>query len=142
MKGGIKTTIMVLALVGALLFAYVTFFSSPEDQAIPEGDALAQSQVGEDVINLLAQLKALQLDSSLFGSKSFMTLVDYTQTIKTEPIGRNNPFAPIGKDGLFIPTIALDTLATSTKPQNTATTSSSGTSTGSVPVKSTTTVKP
>jgi hypothetical protein len=44
------------------------------------------------------------LNDSIFNSPQFASLRDETTQVNQEPVGRNNPFAPIGHDNGFVPT--------------------------------------
>jgi hypothetical protein len=44
----------------------------------------------------LLQLKSLTLSDALLADAAFVTLQDFTVELAPEPIGRRNPFAPIG----------------------------------------------
>ena len=56
------------------------------------------SLIGEDLIGLLNTLKSITLDDSFFQDPAFRSLEDFSQELAPEPVGRSNPFAPIGRD--------------------------------------------
>lgn len=49
----------------------------------------------ERIFNLLDQLKTIKLDTGFFENKFFNSLVDFSVELTPEPVGRDNPFAPI-----------------------------------------------
>lgn len=52
---------------------------------------------GEDqqIVATLLTLRAVTLSSAIFSDPAFMSLKDFTQAIRPEPVGRENPFAPL-----------------------------------------------
>lgn len=52
--------------------------------------------VGQDLLAALALLKTIQLDTSVFADPIFKSLSDWGKTIPPQPVGRRNPFAPLG----------------------------------------------
>lgn len=62
---------------------------------------------GQDVVDTLRQLEAVRLDGAVFSNPSFAALKDFSTQIIPEPVGRPNPFAPLGA--------APDVSASSTK---------------------------
>lgn len=99
--------IMVLGLLAALGFAYMTFFNNPEEGDLEFGfegeEGVIETDAGTEIIMLLESLKQIRLDDSLFTSPAFVALRDYNREIDRINIGRNNPFAEIGRDTLFVP---------------------------------------
>jgi len=51
-----------------------------------------------EILSLLLDLRAIDLDSSIFESEAFKSLKDFGVTLAKEPVSRVNPFAPIGND--------------------------------------------
>ena len=56
---------------------------------------------GRDIVNLLNELQTLNLEAGFLSDPAFKQLVDYRQSIFPEPVGRNNPFSPVGSDGAY-----------------------------------------
>jgi hypothetical protein len=97
MSSLIKNIIIVLVLAGLSFFGYkyLTRTATPED-AIVKQDSTNMSKMGAEVLVALNQLKTLKLDESVFKDKTFISLKDFSKPLGTEPIGRINPFYPIG----------------------------------------------
>jgi len=99
-----KNTIIVGAIVILVVLAigYFTFFRepSPENQAITTtSGVLGGAPVGQELVIELNRLKALRnLDTTIFADPSFLSLKDFTQPVPPLPVGRVNPFAPVGSD--------------------------------------------
>ena len=50
---------------------------------------------GEEILTILEGLKSVKMDVDFFENKVFKSLSDFSVKINPEPVGRNNPFAPI-----------------------------------------------
>ena len=73
-------------------------------QSAPEAPLLATSaptgsptQDGADqqLVSTLLALRAVTLNGSIFSDPAFLSLQDFSTTITPEPVGRDNPFAPL-----------------------------------------------
>lgn len=106
MKALIQKIIISLVAVGVLYFAYNMFFgSSNNDDVLISGTNnlsarnLAEVQVlGKQITQALVQIESLSLDRSIFENSIFNSLIDRGESIAPEPIGRSNPFAPLGEN--------------------------------------------
>lgn len=58
--------------------------------------ASADAVVGQDLLAALALLKTIRLDTSVFADPIFKSLSDWGKAIPPQPVGRRNPFAPLG----------------------------------------------
>ena len=52
-------------------------------------------QIERELLNELLQLREIRLDDNIFTNDTFVSLVDFSRPIQAQPIGRDNPFAPI-----------------------------------------------
>lgn len=59
------------------------------------------NQKGREILTLLADLKKITLDESVFSDPVFRSLKDISVELIPEPKGRPNPFAPLGKDAIL-----------------------------------------
>lgn len=86
----------VIAIVAVLVIAFIgyTIFFAPKDEAALTEETVAASG-DQDLIALLLELKAIELDETIFTNAAFMSLEDFSQELVTEPVGRVNPFAPL-----------------------------------------------
>jgi hypothetical protein len=87
--------VLVLAGVGFFGYNYLTRTSVPSDVLIQQ-DSVDTSKMGAEVLIALNQLKTLKLDSSIFKDRTFVSLYDFSKPLNPEPVGRINPFSPIG----------------------------------------------
>lgn len=88
--------ILILVLAGGY-YVYSTFFSTPATTAPvsygSEGSGAAQLE--QELLSELLQLQRIQLDASVFSDPAIQALVDLSQGIEPQKIGRQNPFAPL-----------------------------------------------
>lgn len=88
--GLIGTAFVVFAL-------YFFFFKSAEVaiQIDEYGNPVQAQVVGQDLIDLLAELQSVNLDASIFNSPLFINLNDFAIQLRDEPRGRKDPFEPL-----------------------------------------------
>lgn len=97
MSSNLKIIIIVLVVAGIAFFGYNYFGkTSTSTDVLVRESALDSSKIGAEVLVALNQLKTLKLDADVFKDKTFMSLVDYSKPLNAEPVGRVNPFSPIG----------------------------------------------
>jgi uncharacterized protein YpmS len=90
--------ILIIIIVIALLIYFYTMGNPTENSSLVQtntaGSQDAQN-VGSRVLVLLNQINSLKIDSAIFTSATYKSLVDYSIVIPEQPVGRQNPFAPI-----------------------------------------------
>jgi hypothetical protein len=94
-----KGIIMAVAVITIAVLAYTVFFrnSSENNLDIALGDIITpEVEINNDLIGLLLELRVLTLDQSLFDDERFKSLSDFSVTLQPQPIGRRNPFLPLG----------------------------------------------
>ena len=101
-----KKVLMLIAGFAIVAIALIIFgrpLTSPAAPASPAAPYLsvapaasADAAVGQDLLAALALLRTIQLDTSIFSDPIFESLSDWGKTIPPQPIGRRNPFAPLG----------------------------------------------
>ncbi len=90
----------VIALVALALFFY--YKGNPSDGSLSSVNTIttpesSEAKIASDkILILLNQISQLQIKDSIFKSAVFNSLVDYSITIPEQPVGRANPFAPVG----------------------------------------------
>ena len=97
-----KNVIIVIILIIVSAYAYRTFFGvdgidSALLSSIKSSDV--SESTGQDLLKLLSTLHNIQLNDTIFSDPVFRGLEDLSQELVPEPVGRNNPFAPIGSSG-------------------------------------------
>ncbi|MEK7606351.1 MAG: hypothetical protein AAB458_02040 [Patescibacteria group bacterium] len=90
--------LLILAGIVAVGFVGYALFSGNE---LPEGLTSESvydipAEEGGDLLAILEELRTINLDTSILQDTTFLTLEDFSVTLTAEPVGRPNPFAPIG----------------------------------------------
>ena len=95
-----KSTISIIILVVVVIIAGGAYFYFYGDN-LPSGGSLLSpasnnaDTIGAEALALLNKVKSLNIDADFFKSATYATLVDRTQEISSQPVGRANPFAPV-----------------------------------------------
>ena len=92
-----KLVVAVLALLVAGGAWYVLGGSGggQEEVLVTENFATPASQADKDLVTTLLQLRSVTLDGTIFSDPVFKSLKDFGSEIVPEPVGRENPFAPL-----------------------------------------------
>lgn len=106
-----------MVLIAAYIF-YSYFFSSESNQ-----DELLVSSaqrdpaviVGNEIIAALNQIESLRLSRDIFEDPVYRSLIDRSEPIPEEPVGKTNPFAPIGASSISNRPQITNTTATTTR---------------------------
>lgn len=98
-----KNILFGVAILGVCFFAYQYWAGAEvsESQLVSVG-SIDSVDVGGETLKLLSELRTLVLDEDIFVDKVFQSLEDFSMELQSQPIGRNNPFAPVGTDGEYI----------------------------------------
>jgi hypothetical protein len=96
---------LLLILLGLVILGVAWYFFSGssdtpdllETTAGPAG--LSANPQEADLVQTLLALRAVSLSGTIFSDPAFMSLRDFGTQIIPEPIGRPNPFAPLGVSG-------------------------------------------
>lgn len=93
------------ALAAAVLVAGVYFLFLRNDEAAgpvlstdsSEGVAMtASAQADRELLQLLQELSSINLEGSIFNDPLFRSLENFRVEPTPQPVGRDNPFAPVG----------------------------------------------
>jgi hypothetical protein len=109
MKKIIRNIIILAVVIVLGVWGYSAFFK--KDTGVPASGLVTKAgapsieeggtngTVGNEFLTLLLNIRSIKLDDSIFTSKAFTALQDFSRPIPpdTNP-GRQNPFAPIGVD--------------------------------------------
>lgn len=88
--------IIAILVVLSVIYFYISGGSAPSNSSLVESGATPQASVASGrILNLLNQIKSLNIDVSIFKDEAYRTLVDYSVAIPSVNVGRPNPFAPI-----------------------------------------------
>lgn len=116
------TLVAFLLIAGG--FAYYLLTDNPEDTVvITRVDASPlEATLGRTLLSTLVRLKSTTIDMSVFSDPVFTSLHDFGVIIASQPVGRRNPFAPLGAgvsgatEGSLPPVIPQGTPDTTSQP--------------------------
>jgi len=100
MLGKYKNIIIIIVVIALGLIAYSIFRPDPEVKKLLETTQRQDSAqvLGDDITKAINQIQSLKLDRAVLDDPVLKNLVDHSEPIIPEPIGRKNPFAPIGSN--------------------------------------------
>lgn len=92
-----------------LFVAYTLFFkrasSVPPDTLVTTSGGRSEvDAITVDLLTLLLSLKTLDLDTTIFSDDRFKSLTDFSVELIPQPVGRSNPFLPLGGGNVSTPT--------------------------------------
>ncbi|MDE1975446.1 MAG: hypothetical protein KGI49_02990 [Patescibacteria group bacterium] len=87
-------TIVGLIIVAVVIYFYIEGGSAPASSSLLVSQA-GEASVGSAELDLLNEIRSLNIDSSFFNDPAYQSLQDYSVPVPTENVGRPNPFAPI-----------------------------------------------
>ena len=83
---------------------YFAYKSGGSDELLTStATSTPTSKVSRELLLTLSDLRSLTLDNSIFSDAAFMSLVDFRVDIPLQPVGRDNPFAPLSSGGTRAP---------------------------------------
>lgn len=96
-RSNLKNILIVGVLLIAAFYGYSYFFggSSNTGSLQVSVPAAVDNSVGKDLLLVLADLRTLKLDDSIFSNPEFRSLKNFRVDLSPEPVGRTNPFAPL-----------------------------------------------
>ena len=96
---------IIVAIVAFFAYSYYAESQSPAgDVIIPTlssssgTNGLAYLPESQRLLEMLVLLKSIQINTQFFDQPIFKVLVDFSTELEEEPVGRTNPFAPIGTE--------------------------------------------
>jgi len=97
--------ILFLILILAVFAYFFTSGGGTQDPLLTKEtrSEIDGSILGNEIIAQLADIRGISLGQDLFSNPKFLSLVSFIKNLKEEQSGRNNPFAPIGSGGVYIP---------------------------------------
>jgi len=92
-----KNKILIIALLVVAGVGYWLFKPEAAPDPLTSSQTGITGTIGQELVVELNRLKALQnISGDIFQDPTFVSLQDFTQIVVPQPLGRNNPFAPIG----------------------------------------------
>ena len=93
-----KNILLPIVLACVLYLGYTYLAPSGDIGTLESTPANASElEVNKQYIELLEYSKGIQFDATFFDSAAYKSLEETKNDIAKQPIGRSNPFAPIGK---------------------------------------------
>ncbi len=89
-----KIGVGIAAGVLILVAAYLAFFRGGNEALLESSTTV--SPVSRELLVTLGDLRTVVLDDVVFTSQQFGSLVDFGVEIPLQPVGRTNPFEPLG----------------------------------------------
>ena len=92
-------SLIIIVVVALLLYFYTKGEPTDSGSSLStesSAESASAQEASNRVIILLNKINSLNIDAKLFESAEYKSLVDYTIAIPDQPVGRPNPFAPIG----------------------------------------------
>lgn len=91
-----KLVLLILAGIVLALVIWYSFMRNKSAAPILQTEDLTKSTtVDNDIVQILLQLRAVSLSGTIFSDPAFVSLQDFGSQIVPEPVGRENPFAPL-----------------------------------------------
>lgn len=91
--------ILIIVLLIVVVVGYYMFRGSGEESLTTTSTSAGPPTVGQELVIELNRLKALKnINNEIFSDPVFGSLVDFSRPISPQPLGRSNPFAPIGSN--------------------------------------------
>ena len=89
----LKTPIIILALIFAGFIVYNTFVKKPAPTALLKTTSTTASTPESNFLPILLEVQNVTMDENLFLDPVFRALVDFSQPIVPESLGKQNPFS-------------------------------------------------
>lgn len=94
-----KNKVLLIALVIVAVVGFYFFTRGEEAPLTTTVVGGGSGTIGQELIIELNRLKALRsIKRDIFLDNAFISLEDFTQEVVAQPVGRDNPFAPIGSN--------------------------------------------
>lgn len=96
-----KKNLLILSISIILLIVMGWFFLGrnkdlPSDSLLEISSDPIENIIGRELLTSLEKMKQVKLDTSILGGEVYNSLIDFTVDIPKQPVGRRDPFAPIG----------------------------------------------
>ncbi len=93
-----KLILIVVIIVIALLIWYGMSSSNKTPNTLLTATQTSETDTGDrELLKLLTDMKSIRLDGDIFKSDAYLSLQDFSRDIVGEPVGREDPFAPVNK---------------------------------------------
>lgn len=93
-----KNYILSAVIVVALFVLYSLLFDGDDKAILSSESSGPDTTVEQELLATLLELRSIQFNDNVFRDQAFRSLRDYGQPLTPQPVGRNNPFAPLGEN--------------------------------------------
>lgn len=108
MMSKILNVVIILLVIAGAVYGYY-FMTKPDtgetttvtldENGMPiEGTGMTLAEQ-DPFVQLLNELNSITIDTEFLESGALLSFVDYTRTLRTDAVGRDNPFASLGASG-------------------------------------------
>lgn len=93
----VKNGLTLLGLIVVAVLGYYLYTLQSDENIELAGDSdISEARVaGERFLRELNTIKNFELSDELFRDPRFRSFVDFTTPVPEQPVGRENPFAPV-----------------------------------------------
>ncbi len=91
-----KIIVIVVALLVAVGIWIGLSSGGTSSDSLLSSESVSDEGPDRDLVATLLALRSVKLEGSIFTDPSFQSLKDFSTQIVPEPVGRPNPFAPLG----------------------------------------------
>ena len=88
-----KNKIIGIIILISVVFGTFSLVNASDRLLVSEGESV--SLMGGDLFTLLLQIKSIKLNGDIFSDRAFINLKDFGTELKSQPVGRDNPFLNI-----------------------------------------------
>lgn len=92
--------LVAVVIIAVAFFLIKSFMGTSTNSTISADPNTTKFVDDRNIVALLGRLEKVKLDDSIFANSVFMSLINFERPIDQEAVGRRNPFAPIGADGI------------------------------------------
>ncbi len=99
-----KAIFIIIILIMALLAFYSMSSGNGSTQSLLSNSAPDTNDAVNDreLLQLLTDMRNIHLDGNIFESDAYTSLKDFSRSIVPEPVGREDPFAPLPKTEITV----------------------------------------
>ncbi len=91
-----KIIIALIVLVVAGIIIYSISSTDANNNLLSANSASTANNVDDrELLKLLTDMQTIRLDGRIFESTAYLSLQDFSRSIVPEPVGREDPFAPL-----------------------------------------------
>jgi len=99
-----KAVLIIVVIIIALLAFYgMSNGSGTSNSLISSTNARTDTVVNDrELLQLLTDMRKINLEGHIFESPAYTSLQDFSRSIVPEPVGRQDPFAPLPKTEITV----------------------------------------